>query len=311
MQSWRNAGRRFTSRFGLALFLCVAVAVATVAGFALIGGSALPAKANGNVKELRIAAIPTQAQGKLQKAMNKLAAHLTDELNIPAQIKVYADYQAVLVALEHGDVDMAYLGPLTYVIAHDRTGVEAIVTQLIEGKPFYYSLIIAPKSAPWDSLDEFLKQPKQRTFAYGDPESTSGSLIPKLTFKRKGVDPVKGFKTVIHTGGHDATSLAVQYGQVDAGAVDSAIYAALVKNGKVDAGKIKVIYTSEPLFQYPWAVHKDISPDLRRRIQEAFLKVKDAEILDVFGSGAFTKASDADYEAIRQAAREFGMLPSR
>ncbi|WP_134700199.1 phosphate/phosphite/phosphonate ABC transporter substrate-binding protein [Ammoniphilus sp. YIM 78166] len=261
-------------------------------------------------ESLVIGVIPTLNQGKMQEAIDKLGKHFEAELGIPVKIDVYPDYNGVVEAMNFGKVNMAYFGPLTYVIAHHQSGAEAIMTQLIKGEPFYYAYIITHKDAPFNSLEDLLQNPQDVTFAFGDPNSTSGSLIPGLELKERGVYRSNNdfdFKNVIFTGGHDATALAVENKQVDAGAIDSAIFDTLKENGKIDAEAYKIIWQSDKLFQYPWAV-KDVDADTVAKIQDAFLKVTDQVILDAFAATGFVKAQNSDYEAIRKAAEQDGRL---
>ena len=74
----------------------------------------------------------------------------------------------------------------------------------------------------------------------------------------------------------------------------------------MDGDKIRVIWKSEKLFQYPWAVSEEVDDETVKKLQEAFLAVEDPEILGVFGASGFTIAKDSDYESIRRAAREAG-----
>jgi len=262
-------------------------------------------------EEFHIAVIPAQNQGDMQLAMNKLADILREKLNRDVTINVYPDYNGVVEAMNFGQVDMAYFGPLTYVIAHHQSGAEAIVTQLIKGEPFYYSYIITHKDHPWSSLDELLADPSRISFAFGDINSTSGSLIPGIELKARGVytdEQTHRFKELRFTGSHDVTALAVQNKQVDAGAIDSAIYDSLIEQGKIDGDAFKIIWQSEKLFQYPWAVKKGTDEETIRLLREAFLGVQDEDVLHAFGASGFTEASDADYETIRQAAEQEGKL---
>jgi phosphonate transport system substrate-binding protein len=258
------------------------------------------------LEKLVVGVIPALNQGNMQTAMDKLTLHFESELNMPVEITVYPDYQAVVQAMNYDEVNMAYFGPSTYIDANEQSGARAIMTQLIDGEPFYYSYIITHKDSPLSSIDDLVAQSKDLTFAFGDPSSTSGSLIPSIELKKQGVFTNQNehqFDNLLYTGGHDATALAVENNQVDAGAIDSAIFETLQKNGKI-GDNFKVIWQSEKLFQYPWAVSKAVSDDLVTKIQDAFLKVKDQEILDSFAASGFTIATDADYEAIREAKKE-------
>jgi phosphonate transport system substrate-binding protein len=258
-----------------------------------------------------IGVIPVQTEGSMEAAMEKLQSTLSEKLDREVAVEVYPDYNGVVEAMNYDKIDMAYFGPLTYVVAHEKSGAKAIITQLIDGEPFYYSYIITHKDNPWNSLEDLLKNSSEADFAFGDINSTSGSLIPSIELKDREVyksEDDHSFKSVRFTGSHDATALAVQNKQVDAGAIDSAIYNQLADSGKVDGEQIKTIWKSEKLFQYPWAVHENTDEETIKALKEAFLAIEDPEILEAFGASGFTEASNEDYESIRQAALKEGLI---
>ncbi|ANU26139.1 phosphate/phosphite/phosphonate ABC transporter substrate-binding protein [Planococcus versutus] len=258
-----------------------------------------------------IGVIPAQTEGEMQTAMDKLQEILSDSLDRDVKIEVYPDYNGVVESMNYDQIDMAYLGPLTYVIAEANSNAKAIITQLVDGEPFYHSYIITHKDNPVTSLDELLQSVGEIQFAFGDPNSTSGSLIPSIELQDREVyesEQENKFKNVRFTGSHDATALAVQNKQVDAGAVDSAIYNQLIESGKIDSEQLKIIWESEPLFQYPWAVLESTDDETVTKLQEAFLAIEDPEILDAFGATGFTEATNEDYESIKQAAIKQGII---
>ncbi|WKA58397.1 phosphate/phosphite/phosphonate ABC transporter substrate-binding protein [Planococcus shenhongbingii] len=258
-----------------------------------------------------IGVIPAQTEGAMQGAMDKLQTILSDELGREVEIEVYPDYNGVVEAMNYDQIDMSYLGPLTFVIAQENSGAKAIITQLVDGEPFYHSYIITHKDNPWTSIEDMLKDSKEVDFAFGDPNSTSGSLIPSIELQDRGVyksEDDHQFNSVRYTGSHDATALAVQNKQVHAGAIDSAIYNQLVEAGKIDDSQLKIIWESEELFQYPWAVLESTDQDTIEKLQQAFLAIDDPEILDAFGASGFTEAKNEDYESIRQAAIKQGII---
>lgn len=258
-----------------------------------------------------IGVIPAQTEGEMQGAMDKLQTILSEELGREVEIEVYPDYNGVVEAMNFDQIDMSYLGPLTYVIAQEKSGAKAIITQLVDGEPFYHSYIITHKDNPWTSLEEMIEDAGEVDFAFGDPNSTSGSLIPSIELQDRGVyksEDDHQFNSVRYTGSHDATALAVQNQQVDAGAIDSAIYNQLVEAGKIDDEQLKIIWESEELFQYPWAVLESTDQETIEKLQQVFLAIEDPEILDAFGASGFTEASSEDYESIRQAAIKQGII---
>ncbi len=261
-----------------------------------------------------IAVIPSLNQGDMQKAMNKLADVMEVSLEREVIINVYPDYNGVVEAMNFGQIDMAYFGPLTYVIANHNSGAQAIMTQLIHGSPFYYSYIVTHVDHPLNSLEDLLEDSMNIGFAFGDPNSTSGSLIPGIELKKHGVyvDPFNhSFKELRFTGSHDVTALAVENKQIDAGAIDSAIFDMLVEQKKIDGEKFKIIWKSAELFQYPWAVKKDTNQETIDKLRTAFIGIEDEEILNAFAASGFTPAEDKDYAPIREAAEKEGRLSSR
>lgn len=266
---------------------------------------------SANGEAFTIGVIPAQTEGAMENAMDKLQDYLTDELGREVKVEVYPDYNGVVEAMNYDKIDMAYFGPLSYVIANEKSGAKAIITQLIDGEPFYHSYIITHNDNPWNSIEELLENSQDVNFAFGDPNSTSGSLIPSIELQDRGVyqsDDEHEFESVRFTGSHDATALAVQNQQVDAGAIDSAIFNQLVESGKVDGEQIKTIWESDKLFQYPWAVHQNTDEETIDALQSAFLAIEDQEVLDAFGATGFTEASNEDYESIRQAALKQGLI---
>lgn len=286
----------------LVLLAALLALTATACGGAADGGEEEP---------FRIAVIPVQTEGQLGDAMAKLQTILAEALDREVDIRDYPDYNGVVEAMNFGQVDMAFFGPLTYVIANHKSGAEAIVVQLVNGTPSYYSYIVTHRDHPWNSLDELFADPGSVTFAFGDPNSTSGSLVPGVELKRRGVlvsETESSLQEVRYTGSHDITALAVQNKDVDAGAIDSAIYDNLVAQGTIDGDQFKIIWQSEPLYQYPWAVKQGTDPALIERLQETFEAITDETVLRGFGISGFARTSDDDYAPIRAVAEREGRL---
>ncbi|BCJ87985.1 phosphate/phosphite/phosphonate ABC transporter substrate-binding protein [Effusibacillus dendaii] len=243
--------------------------------------------------------------------LKKLETYLTGKLGRPVKASTYPNYNGVVEALNYGKLDLAYLGPLTYVMAHNESGAQAILAKTYDGKPFYHSLIIVPADSPYNSIDDLVANAGKISFAFGDPNSTSGSLVPSMKLKELGV--YKGpndskFKKVTFTGAHNVTAVAVASKQVDAGAIDSAYFDSMIRDGKAKREDYKIIWTSEDLFQYPFVIRKGTDNDTIAKLQDAFISLKDPDILKSFAADGFVKASDKDYDSIRKAAIADGRI---
>jgi phosphonate transport system substrate-binding protein len=265
-----------------------------------------------NSSPLRVGIIPAQTEGEMAIGIKHLQEHLAKTLGRAVEIEVYPEYNGVVEAINYRKLDIAYLGPFTYVVAHHKSGAKAIVTQLINGKPFYFSKVIVPASSHYKTLDDLIADKANVRLMFGSINSTSGCLVPAAELLAKGVyrnENDHDFKSLLFGGSHDVVALSVQNQFVDAGAVDSAFLASFEESGKIDASKIREIWISEKLFQYPWTVRGDMDDALIGQIQESFLRISDPYTLRAFGGASgFTKCSDKDYDRIREIAKSLGKL---
>jgi phosphonate transport system substrate-binding protein len=259
-----------------------------------------------------VAIIPSQSIGEMEEGLGLLEESLAESLDREVEITHYPSYNAVVEALNFGHVDLAYFGPVTYLIAYEQSGAEAILTQEIDGEPYYHSYIITQPDAPWETLDELLEDVEEVDFAFGSQSSTSGFAVPGFELYERGVyedESTYDFNEVRFTGSHDITANVVANGDVDAGAIDSAIYNALIDDGMIDEDNYKILWESDQIYQYPWAVPDGTDEETIEEVQQAFVEIDDERILQIFGgASAFVEASHEEYESIMEAARTFGLL---
>ncbi|MBL0387456.1 phosphate/phosphite/phosphonate ABC transporter substrate-binding protein [Tumebacillus sp. ITR2] len=294
----------------LALLLTLTLSLITAGCGQSNAPTPAPSTSEGVAKEISVGLIPAEAKVSDQ-AMEKFRTYLAQQTGSTIKMGTYPDYNGVVEAMNAGKLDMAFLGPLTYVIANHKGGARAIAAKTAKGVPYYYSYILVHKDAPYNTLDDLLKDPKSVDFAFGDINSTSGSLVPGVELKKRGVFRSKDdsdFKSVVYTGAHDVTALSIQNKKVTAGAIDSAYYDKLVEQKKVDETQFKKIWQSDKLFQYPFAVSKSVNDATAQKLQDALVNMKDKEILDAFAADGFVKAEDKDYAAIRSVAEADGRL---
>lgn len=284
--------------------------LAGIVGIALIILVACGSNANQANETFEVGIIPALSGDEFQAGIDELERVLDAVLEQDVEITIYPNYNGVVEALNVGHIQMAYLGPRTYVEAHNQSGAEAIVTQLIDGEPSYFSYIITHVDNPWNTLDEFLENVEDRTFAFASVSSTSGALVPMKELSDRGVyehEEAHSFDGIRFSGSHDITGQEVQNNNIDAGAIDSAFFNSLVAQGQIDESVIKVIWQSEPLFQYPWAVHADVDQDTIDLLRATFLAIDDPVILEgAFGATGFTEATNADYDLVLQLMIEAG-----
>ncbi|AVX21227.1 phosphonate transport system substrate-binding protein [Carboxydocella sporoproducens DSM 16521] len=257
-------------------------------------------------KVLRVGLIPNQAPEKIKAKYEPFRKYLEEKLGMPVELFVATNYAGVVEAMAADKLDMAYFGGLTYVQAKQKAKIHPIVTEIdSETKTTkYYSLIITPANSPIKTLQDL----KGKTFAFGDINSTSGSLYPRIMLDRAWLKVPDDFANIIYTGKHDATALAVQNGKVDAGGLEGRILNKLIEDGKIDKNKIRILAKSDPIEGYPWCVQDSMDPQLEAKIVDAFLSIKDPELLKLLRAEGFARVKAEDYAYVEQEARRLGLL---
>jgi phosphonate transport system substrate-binding protein len=292
-----------TERGGIPLVCAVVLAAFALSAAACGGG---PATDAARPPVLRVSMIPTTDPGKIIRESQPLVAYLEKETGAKVELTVPANYAAVVEAIANDQVDIAYLGGFTFVQASERAGVRPLV-QRDRDKNFHSVFVTRPDSGIGGLADL-----KGHTFAFGDVNSTSGHLMPEYFMRQEGVPP-ELIANAVYTGGHDATALAVANGKVDAGAMDEAVFEKMAGDGKLDPARVKVFYTTPPFFDYVWAARKGLDPQLAERFADAFLKLSaddpsQKQILESLGARKYERANDSDYDMLRRAARDAGLM---
>ncbi len=253
---------------------------------------------------IRISMIPTTDPGKLLRASAPVKQYWQNALHRDVDLTVPTNYAAVVEALVHGQVDIAYLGGFTYLQASSRASVVPLVQRDVDQK--FHSVFITRPDSGIHSLQDL----KGHTFAFGDINSTSGHLMPSYFMSKGAVDP-SVIEKAIYSGGHDATALSVENGKVDAGAMDELVYKKMIDTAKLSPAKVVVFYRTPEFFDYVWVCRKDLDPAVAAAFAQAMLDLdtaKDAEALKVLNAGHYVKAADASYEPLREAAKADGLL---
>jgi phosphonate transport system substrate-binding protein len=268
--------------------------------------TSLPAFASDGV--LRVSAIPDEAPTELQRKFAPLGKYLEAQTGMKVSFVPVSDYAAVVESLAMKKIDMAWLGGFTFVQAKLRTNGTAIpIVQREEDAKFTSKFITA------DPNIKALADLKGKTFAFGAPSSTSGSLMPRYFLQQAGLNPEKDFKNVAFSGAHDATVAFVAAGKADAGVLNASVWEKLVEQKKVDTAKVRVFATTPTYFDYNWTVRGDLDPALVKKLADAFLKLdpnnpEHKEIMALQRTSKFIPTKKENYDGIEQAAHAAGLL---
>jgi phosphonate transport system substrate-binding protein len=197
--------------------------VATLAALTLsLLGQALPSLA---AQPLRIGMVPDAGATQVsveQKA--PLKRYLEQQLGMPVTLVIPTSYNATVEGLGNGSLDVAYLGGLTYVKAHERYGAIPLAQRDVDQQ--FHSLLVTRPQTGIASLQDL----KGKTFCFGDINSTSGHLFPYLAMQKAGISVDKDLKSFRYTGSHAATLQAVAAGICDAGSLDETVYHSMISD---------------------------------------------------------------------------------
>jgi len=265
---------------------------------ATLVGSALAAPPAGWPDKLVLGTIPTESSSHQTERFEDLVKYLSQKLGIPVVQQTSSDYAGVITAMQFKHVDVAYFGPKSYVEAAARAGAECFVVEVGEdGTQGYHGVIIAKKGSPIKSVADA----KGKVWAFTDPNSTSGTLVPTIHLvKELKLDPPAYFSKVIYSGSHEASMLSVKAGKVDIASTNDLDMAR--GEGKLWSRDkdFQVLWTSPLIPGSPMAWRKDLPLTLKTALREAFLGYKDKEGLSKLKISGYAMAADGLYNPVRE-----------
>ena len=264
-------------------------------------------------QELLIAGIPDQDVSLLEARFNNLAEYLSEETGLKVRYVPQADYAAVVTSFKQGDLHLVWYGALTGVQARINVPeADAIAHRPRDGE--FHSVFVAAPGSGISSLEDL----RGKTVTFGSESSTSGHLMPRYYLSQAGVDTETELGALSFSGSHDTTWKLVEAGSFDAGALSEAVWERRVANGEVDMSKVDVFYRTPAYVNYHWVAHPsiggDFGEDALENITDALLTVdvdrggQAKEIAESFNGERFVRTSNDRYQAIEDAAREFGII---
>lgn len=268
-------------------------AAISLASLALLGAVAHAAP-NPDPDTLKVALLPDENGSTVIKNNKPLEEYLEKTLGKKIELIVTTDYSSMIEAMRHGRLDLAYFGPLSYVLARQKSEIEAFAAIKQKGSTTYQSVLVINTGAGINGIADIAK----KNVAYGDKASTSSHLIPKSMLAENGLKAGENYQEHF-VGAHDAVAIAVQNGHAQAGGLSKPIFESLVQRGIIDANKVKVLVESKPFPQYPWTMRSNLNAALKEKIRAAFLGLNDPAVLKPFKADGFGPISDKEYDVVR------------
>jgi phosphonate transport system substrate-binding protein len=210
------------------------------------------------------------------------------------------DYAEINSLVKTGKVDVAFVCGGPYVDGHKEFGMELLVAPVAYGGTVYYSYIIVAKNSLIKSFNDL----RGKSFAFTDPLSNSGRLVPLYMLGQMHETPETFFKKYVYTAHHDKSIKAVAQGIVDAAAVDSLVWEYAERINPEFSSKTRIIKKSPPYGIPPVVVRPDLDADTKNKLRNIFLNAnndeKGREILKGMMIDRFVVMQDSAYDSIRE-----------
>jgi len=223
--------------------------------------------------------------------------YLSESTPYKFELSLKKTYDDIVHALGHGDIDMAFLGPLTYLIAHKEYGAVSILRTITDKQESFYRSVIVTRSNHSVSR---LSDMKGKDFAFAALESTSGNLIPRLVLAEEGIH-LKELRSYHNFNSHESVIKWVLKGKYDAGAVRESVVQKYLPQG------LKILSTSGPIPTGPLVVGPKTPYAVVEAVKHSLLNMNKTGLgkdvlkkVDADMKGGFIEADDFDYEHIRQ-----------
>ncbi|HIE0352845.1 TPA: phosphonate ABC transporter substrate-binding protein [Pseudomonas aeruginosa] len=243
-----------------------------LAASALLAGS-LAGMAHADQPVINFGIISTESSQNLKSIWEPFLKDMSQQTGYQVKAFFAPDYAGIIQGMRFDKVDIAWYGNKAAMEAVDRAHGEIFAqTVAASGAPGYWSLLIANKDSKIDSVEDMLANAKSLTFGNGDPNSTSGYLVPGYyVFAKNNVDPVKAFKRTLNSS-HEVNALAVANKQVDVATFNTEGMERLELTQPEKARQLKVIWKSPLIPGDPLVWRNNLSDEQKNKLRDFFFK---------------------------------------
>jgi len=280
-----------------------------VAAAALAASVVMPNAAMAEMKTLNFGIISTESSQNLREIWTPFLDDMGKKLGVKVKAFFAPDYAGIIQGMRFDKVDVAWYGNKSAMEAVDRAGGEIFAQTVdVSGNPGYWSLLVAHKDSKINSVEDMLKNSKDLVFGNGDPNSTSGFLVPSYyVFAKNNVDPKKAFKRVLNSN-HQTNLLAAANKQVDVATNNTENWSRLEKTHPEKVKNIKIIWKSPLIPSDPIVWRKNLDEGTKGKVYDFFMTYgttgdqKEKKILADLGWAPFDASSNDQLIPIRQLA---------
>jgi len=281
-------------------------------GAALLAG----VQAAAAQEELNFGIISTESSQNLRTIWEPFLEDMQEQTGFKINAFFAPDYAGIIEGMRFDKVQVAWFGNASAIQAVDRADGEVFAqTVASNGAPGYWALLIVNKDSPIKSFDDLKNSPGKYTFGNGDPNSTSGFLVPSyFAWAENGVDPRTHFTRML-TSNHEANALAVANGQVDVATNNTENMDRLKVTAPEKALLIREIWRSPLIPSDPIVWRKDLPAETKEKVKTFFISygteragvgagqvAEEKAVLEALGWAPFRESSNAQLIPIRKLA---------
>ncbi|MGQ4567142.1 phosphate/phosphite/phosphonate ABC transporter substrate-binding protein [Staphylococcus aureus] len=263
-------------------------------------------------KELTVQFVPSQNAGTLEAKAKPLEKLLSKELGIPVKVSVSTNYNTIVEAMKSKIVDVGFLPPTAYTLAHDqkaadlllqaqRFGVKEDGSASKELVDSYKSEILVKK----DSKIKSLKDLKGKKIALQDVTSTAGYTFPLAMLKNEaGINATKDMK-IVNVKGHDQAVISLLNGDVDAAAVFNDARNTVKKDQPNVFKDTRILKLTQAIPNDTISVRPDMDKDFQEKLKKAFIDIAKSKeghkiISEVYSHEGYTETKDSNFDIVRE-----------
>jgi phosphonate transport system substrate-binding protein len=265
----------------------------------------------GTRRPFTIGLTPEQNVFKQMERYAPLAEYLSEKTGLDVRLKVFMSYGKVIDDFVSSGVDGAFFGSLAYVLARERTGVRVLVRpEDRNGSSLYHGLVFVRKGSGIRHVTEM----RGKRFAFVDPATTAGFLLPLVYLRSHGVKDYKlYFAETYFAGTHEDAIYDVLNGKADIGAAKNTIFWRLAGADPRISRELKILTRSPDMPETALAVRKDLDHQVGTAIRDTLLQMHNdplgLTILRDLGARRFVLTTEAYYEPVVGYLRQIGCSP--
>ena len=262
--------------------------------------------ADAGAQEISFGIISTDSSSVLKQNWAPLIADMEKATGLTVDPFFATDYSGVIEGMRFNKVQLAWYGNKSAIEAVDRADGEVFAQVVYTGGSVgYNSLLITNINGPYKTLDDVLKNGSKINFGIGDPESTSGTLVPSYyIFAKNNINPQTFFKT-LRSSNHESNLLATINNQLDVATVNTDVLDKLKADHPEKAAQVRVLWTSPLIPSDPLVWRKDLPQATKTKLRDFFLNYDNTQhgrdvLFAIYKWSGFRASSDAQLDSVRQ-----------